>query len=165
MRSPEQQHVYEQVDALINTASQEVRRISHNMAPHALRLSGLHDAVADLANQLNNPDLDVEFQWFGAEDRIAESAEIMLYRIIQELTNNVIKYADAKLLHIQVNRFDDELSLIVEDDGLGFDLETVQRANGLGLRSVQSRVEFLKGTMDIDTRPGNGTSVSVRIPL
>jgi len=164
-RSPEQQLVYAQVDTLINTASQEVRRISHNMAPHALRLSGLHDALGDLAKQINTPDLDVEFQWFGVEDRMEESTEIMLYRIIQELTNNVMKYAQAKSLHIQVNRFNDQLSLIVEDDGRGFDLEAVQRKDGLGLRSVRSRVEFLKGTMDIDTRPGDGTLVSVRIPL
>jgi len=135
------------------------------MAPHALRLSGLHDALGDLAKQINTPDLDVEFQWYGVEDRMEESTEIMLYRIIQELTNNVIKYAQAKSLHIQVNRFNDQLSLIVEDDGRGFDLEAVQRADGLGLRSVRSRVEFLKGTMDIDTRPGDGTLVSVRIPL
>jgi signal transduction histidine kinase len=135
------------------------------MAPYALRLSGLHDAVADLVNQLNTTDVDVEFQWFGAQDQMEESTEITLYRIIQELTNNVMKYAQAESLHIQINRHSDELSLIVEDDGRGFDLDAVRQADGLGLRSVQSSVEFLKGTMDIDTRPGDGTLVSVRVPL
>ncbi|MDX1476876.1 MAG: ATP-binding protein [Saprospiraceae bacterium] len=156
-------NVYDEVDKLIDTASAEVRRISHNMAPHALRFGGLKDALHDLSVQLRTHGLAVTFEWPGDDIELEQSSEVMLYRIVQELTNNVIKYAQASQLLIQFNRVEDELSIIVEDNGRGFDVE--QASMGLGLKSVESRVTFLHGSLDIDSVEGEGTTVTIQMPL
>jgi signal transduction histidine kinase/Tfp pilus assembly protein PilF len=156
----------ERVESLIDEASSEVRRISHNMAPRAIRLNGLKAAIQDLAAQLQEAgQAKVDFEWNGSGNEIPETKEIMLYRIIQELTNNIIKHAQASHVLIQVNMFDDDLNLIVEDDGVGFDLHTALAQKSLGLKSIRSRVDFLDGKLDFDSRKGAGTTVSVQVPV
>ncbi len=157
--------VYKKVDRLIDTASAEVRRISHNMAPFALRFGGLNDALQDLTDQLNSKRLKVNYEWSGTEDRLHETVEIMIYRIVQELTHNTLKYANAKTLLVQVNRYEDQLNLIIEDDGVGFDVEKAFDTGGLGLRSVKSRIDYINGSLDIDSTPGEGTSISIQLDL
>ncbi len=158
-------NVYQKVNSLIDTASSEVRRISHNMVPHALQMLGLNDALKDFCIPAQSDQTNVHYEWSGSEERFAEDKEIMLYRIAQELLNNAIKYAQAQNILVQINRFDHELNLIVEDDGIGFDFDSAIKSGGLGLKSVQSRISYLKGTMDIDSKPGEGTSISIQVPL
>ena len=155
--------VYDEVDKLIDTASAEVRRISHNMSPQALRIGGLKDALSDLTSQLGTHGLDVRFEWNGEELKMDETSEVMLYRIAQELTNNAMKYANATTLLVQVNHYDHEISMVIEDNGTGFDVEEARAKGGLGLRSVESRVKYLGGTIDIDSEPGQGTTVSIHV--
>ncbi|MDX1406678.1 MAG: histidine kinase [Saprospiraceae bacterium] len=163
IRKLESIDVYDEVDKLIDTASAEVRRISHNMAPHALRFGGLRDALHDLAVQLRTHGLAVTFEWPEGPVRLDQPTEVMIYRIVQELTNNVVKYANASHLLIQFTLVDEVLSFVVEDDGQGFDL--ARASTGLGLKSVGSRVTFLHGSLDIDSMKGEGTTVTVQIPL
>ncbi len=165
IESLESLDVYSQVNELINTASTEVRRISHNMAPHALRLGTLRDAIFDLASQIRSNELEVDFQWTGDEIRLEQSKQVMLFRIAQELTTNVLKYAKASHLLIQVNCYPGEINMIIEDNGIGFDPKEARSQNGLGLKSVESRVNFLHGTIDIDSQPGHGSSISVQVPV
>ena len=153
------------VSTLIDQASQEVRRISHHMAPQALRMGSLREAISDLANHATSSGMHVNFEWHGAETRLSENTEIMLYRIAQELIHNVIKHARATHLLIQVNRYEHELNLLAEDDGIGFVMTDQKAQSGLGLGSLQSRVQFLDGTWDIDSKPGEGTSISVQVPI
>jgi two-component system NarL family sensor kinase len=155
--------VYRKVDKLIDTASQEVRRISHNMAPHALRFGGLKDALDDLVLQFRKQGLAVQLDWNGTADRLPEKTEVMLFRIAQELTNNVVKHAHAKTLMIQVVRSEEQLTLTVEDDGRGFEEDKLE--NGLGLQSIRSRVTYLNGSLDILSEYDVGTTVTVQIPL
>jgi two-component system, NarL family, sensor kinase len=157
--------MYKEVDKLIDTASAEVRRISHNMAPQALRFGGLNDALYDLTKQLKTHGLTVNYEWSGPQSRLPETVEVMLYRIVQELTHNTVKYAHAKSLLIQVIRYDDQLNLIVEDDGVGFDATEAFKQGGLGLRSVQSRIDYINGALDIDSTPGDGTTISIQLDL
>ena len=161
----ESMDVYKKVDDLINTASEEVRRISHNMAPQAIRLGHLKDALQDLASQLRHPGLNVHFEWTGDEDELPENVSIMLYRIAQELANNVVKHAGAQHLMVQVNRYTDQINLIVEDDGKGFDVEEALRSDGLGMKSVRSRIAYMNGEIDIHSNPGRGTTVSVQLTI
>ena len=144
---------------MINTASSEVRRISHDMAPSALRLGSLKDALSDLARNTSTDELQVTFEWLGDEEPMAEKTQVMLFRMAQELISNVVKHAKASTLLVQVNRYDGTLTLVVEDNGHGFDPAT--KADGLGLRSIRSRADFLGATLDIDTKIGHGTTATI----
>ena len=157
------QAVFEKTNHLIDEACGEVRRISHNMMPRALSLSGLSGAVEDLAQNIRQQGLDCELETFGMEDLVLPQAKaVNIYRIIQELTNNVLKHADAKNLLLQIIHRDGELSILVEDDGKGFDVEKAFRQKGLGLSSIASRIELLQAHINWDSVPGEGTTVSVR---
>ncbi len=158
-------NVYDKVNNLIDTASTEVRRISHNMVPHALQMLGLHDALQDFCAQVQTDRVQLQYEWSGSKDRLAENTEIMLYRITQELINNALKYAHPANILVQINRFEDELNLIVEDDGIGFDVDKAIQKGGMGLKSVRSRVNFLNGVMDVISSSNEGTSYSIQIPL
>jgi signal transduction histidine kinase len=96
------------------------------------------------------------------ERRLDESREVMIFRIIQELVANIIKHSNASKAIIQLSRHDDQLSLAVEDDGIGFDVENA--TGGLGMKSLRSRVDYLKGSLQIESNAGQGTSVYIEIP-
>jgi len=83
--------------------------------------------------------------------------------MIQELLNNVLKHADAKRILLQMVRDGNRLSITVEDDGNGFDTEKSDKKNGAGLANIKARVEYLGGTVDIHSNPGEGTSVHIEV--
>jgi signal transduction histidine kinase len=91
--------------------------------------------------------------------------ELNLYRIVQELVSNIIKHAQAAEITIQLNRHANDLTLTVEDNGIGFEQEKVRGKKGVGLSTMQSRVGSLNGRVYIDSQPGRGTTVTVEIPL
>lgn len=101
----------------------------------------------------------------GLEARLPEEVAVTLFRIVQELTNNIVKHAQANQVLIQLLQRDGTLFLTVEDDSRGFDLEQAREKASLGMSSIASRVDYLKGDLDIDTAPGQGTSVSIALPL
>lgn len=144
-------------------ASQELRRIAQNLMPRSLTLLGLEGAIEDLAAQLEAQGLRCQFQTIGLKGRLPEEVAVTLFRIVQELTNNIVKHAQAD--QVLMLQRDGTLFLTVEDDGRGFDLEQARQQASLGMSSVASRVDYLKGDLDIDTAPGQGTSVSIAIPL
>jgi signal transduction histidine kinase len=85
--------------------------------------------------------------------------------VIQESVNNVIKHASAIALDIQLNKTDDEITVTIEDNGKGFDARSSDRYEGIGLKNIRTRVEYLKGFVEWDSAPGKGTLVSIHIPL
>ena len=87
----------------------------------------------------------------------------MIYRIIQELTHNFFKHAQATHLLLQLLYRDGRLTIIAEDDGKGFDLQQARQKKGLGLSSIESRVQFLKGHIEWDSVPGEGTTVIIAV--
>jgi signal transduction histidine kinase len=84
---------------------------------------------------------------------------------VQELINNIIKHAAANKTLVQVIAKENMLNITVEDDGKGFDVNSLAAAAGIGYKNIKSRVEFLKGRLDIQSKPGDGASVYVEIPL
>ncbi len=146
-------------------ANQELRRIAQNLMPRSLTLLSLEGALEDIAAQLEAQGLRCQFQAIGLEARLPEEVAVTLFRIVQELTNNIVKHAEANQVLIQLLQRDETLFLTVEDDGRGFDLEQARQQASLGMSSVASRVDYLKGDLDMDTAPGQGTSVSISIPL
>jgi signal transduction histidine kinase len=158
-------NLYGKASEMIDKASKEVRRIAYNMMPVTLSRLGLKAAIEDLTvNLTQNHPLILETQLMGLEKRLKESQEVMLYRIVQELCNNVIKHAEATTLMIQTNRIENDLIIVVEDNGKGFDLNSKDHAPGIGIKSLESRVEYLKGNLDISSSKG-GTCVTVQVPV
>jgi signal transduction histidine kinase len=138
----------------------ELRRVSHNMMPEALIKYGLKEALENYCDSLNHAGkLEVQLQTYGMETRMEQSAEIVIYRIVQELLNNVIKHAEAKKVLIQLVREGDRFTLTVEDDGIGFDQAEVK--DGAGLSNIKARTNYLNGTMDIVSKKGEGTSINI----
>ncbi len=159
--------IYNSANKIIDKAHEEVRRISHNLMPADLRVGGLPIAIRQIVHELKNMhDINTDYELVGFGDkRLSEKLELYSYRIIQELTHNIIKHADARNVLVQLSLFEEELQIVVEDDGKGFQFESVDHDDGIGLKSIISRVDQLGGTMDFDTKPGQGTSVSINIPL
>jgi signal transduction histidine kinase len=140
----------------------ELRRVSHNMMPEALIKYGLLEALQNYCASLNVSDvLKVQLQAYGLEQRMEQNTEIVVYRIVQELLNNVIKHADAKNALVQLIREGDRFTLTVEDDGKGFDVAQIEQAKTAGFSNIRARAAYLGGSLDIHSIPGQGTSVNV----
>ena len=140
----------------------ELRRVSHNMMPEALIRYGLEEALENYCENLNlSGTIKVQLQTYGLEQRMEQSTEIVLYRIVQELLNNIIRHAGASNVLIQLVRENERFSLTVEDDGKGFDVKSAEQKGGAGLANIRARAGYLNGTVDIQSTPGEGTSVNV----
>jgi len=154
----------EKTNELIDEACIEVRRISHNMMPHALSLSGLEGAVQDIAERLNDQEYTATFE-VNNLPKMEPTREIMVYRLVQEIVSNIRKHANAQNVFIQLFGHQKEINLIVEDDGAGFDYQKAVSNGGLGLKSINSRVAFLDGKIEWDTHPGRGTNININMPV
>jgi two-component system, NarL family, sensor kinase len=94
---------------------------------------------------------------------IEQTTAITIYRIVQELINNTMKHAAAKTAIVQVSKINNDINITVEDDGKGFNPVILQQAKGIGWSNIQSRVEYLKGKLDVQSEPGKGTSVQIEL--
>ena len=151
-------HILTQLDQSIG----ELRRVSHNMMPEALIKYGLKESLENYCENLNlSGKIKVQLQAYGMEQRMEQNTEIVLYRIVQELLNNVIKHAEAKHVLIQLMREEERFSLTVEDDGKGFDVQEAEKRSGAGLTNIKARVDYLGGEVDFHSVPGDGTSVNI----
>jgi len=165
--TPENQQAFERSMDMLDSSIKEMRRVAHNMMPEALVKFGLDTALKDFCEDINRSGaLQVNYQSIGMEEVVVEgTAAIAVYRIIQELLNNTMKHAAATNAIVQLSKTQDGINITVEDDGNGFDPLILERATGIGWRNIQSRVEYLKGKMDVSTSPGKGTSVQIEINI
>jgi signal transduction histidine kinase len=147
---------------MLDTSIGELRRVARNMMPEALLKFGLNDAIRDMCDAINDVgQVRVQYQSFGLQDRLAESREVILFRIVQELLNNAIKHAHASQIIVQLLRDENRVHLTVEDNGHGFDIQKLQTAPGIGWLNIKSRVDYLGGTLQLKSEPGKGTAVEV----
>lgn len=156
---------YSKASNLLDDAVEEVRSISRNLQPTALKKLGLVSAIKDLINRFDDPDMpEIYFQTYDVPSEINELTALSIYRVVQELLTNSLKYAKASEILLQLNGENDELYLQYEDDGIGFDSENPPK-KGMGLDNINSRINYLKGQIQMDSKPGEGISVIARIPL
>lgn len=157
--------VFERSLDMLDHSISELRRVAHNMMPEVLVKFGLSEALKSYCASLTESQLfKIDFQSIGMENRLSSNTEIFIYRIIQELLNNTAKHAKATQVLVQLAQQNGEFSITVEDDGVGFDTALIQKTTGAGWANIRSRVEYLKGKLDIQTAPGQGTSVHITIP-
>ncbi len=164
--TPDNMTVFERSLDMLDTSIKELRRVAHNMMPELLTKFGLDEALKEYCNSINATNLlSVKYQSIGMSTRIEKSAEIIIYRIIQELLNNIMKHAAAKEATVQLVKEEGRLSIIVEDDGKGFDTALIKNSKGAGLTSIKSRVDYLKGQLDIHSEAGKGTLVNIEFNM
>ncbi len=155
---------YSRILHLMDDACHDVRDISRNLKPIALEKLGLTAALKDLVNRYSTKgQLDISLDTNDVDGLLDDEAKLHVYRIVQELLTNAVKHAEATEIDIQVNKTDDDLIIMIEDNGKGFEPDQITR--GLGLGNLESRINVLRGHLEIDSRLNEGTSSSVTIPL
>ena len=156
---------YDHLADLIDDSCAEVRNISHQMMPNALLKQGLAKAVRNFITQVKNPNLSINLYTEGLDENLPQNTSAMLYRIIQECVNNVIKHSGATSLDISLLRSATEVTATIEDNGKGFDSAQNDYKEGIGLQNIRDRITFLKGELEIDSKPGKGTLIAIYIPV
>jgi signal transduction histidine kinase len=158
-----QRQRFEKIISLVDESCREVRAVSHNMMPNALIKSSLAGAVREFINQVDARVLKINLHTEGLNETTDSNTEAVLYRVIQECVNNVIKHAHAQQLDISLIRDQDGISVTIEDNGRGFSPSAT--VAGIGLKNVRTRINYLKGTVEWDTAPGKGTVVGIWVPV
>lgn len=159
--------VFARSDKILNEMHHEIRGIAFNLMPQTLVQHGLVPALREMSDRINGSARIVSrVSSFDMPKRLDEVQEISLYRVIQEWVNNVIKYANAGLIQIQLIGYEGEINVTIEDDGAGFDTEVLTHSTGNGWKNITSRLNLVKATIEIDSRAGmNGTTVIIRLPV
>ena len=159
----ENQLAFERSMDMLDSSIKELRRVAHNMMPEVLVRYGLDSALKDYIAEINKAGmLKVVYQSMGMEDRQIENASsIVIYRIVQELLNNVIKHASASEALVQILGNNDKIIVNVEDNGIGFDIKRTEEKGGMGWKNIRSRVELLNGTIDVQSTESEGTAVNI----
>lgn len=165
--SAENMQAFERSIDMLDSSIREMRRVAHNMMPEVLVKYGLDTALRDFCIDINNSGaLEVNYQSIGLEEvKIEQTTAIALFRIAQELMNNIIRHAAARSAIVQLSRTNGHLTLTVEDDGRGFELQSLEFTQGIGWQNIRNRVEFLKGKIDIQSEPGKGSSVMIVVNI
>lgn len=153
---------YRKATELLDTAVGEVRSISQNLQPVSLNKLGLIPALNDLINRyMSSSGPEIHFHHFGIPNKLDQMVSLGIFRIIQEILNNAIKHAKANEILVQLNHEKGQMIIHIEDDGVGFD--TTAKYKSMGLENIKSRVNYLKGTIEIDSRLNNGTSYLINV--
>lgn len=164
-KNPENTNLLVKATSVLEKASNDIRRISHNMMPGILTKLGLNEAIRDLLEDVNETTgIRAECQILGNQMRLAENIEIMIFRIIQELVNNVIKHARASHISLIFNLLDHETRIQFSDNGEGFNVNEVLAKKTMGIQSIQSRVHFLGGEVSIESNGEKGSIFIIVIP-
>jgi two-component system NarL family sensor kinase len=163
--TPENNQAFERSMDMLDSSIKEMRRVAHNMMPEALIKFGLDTALKDFCNDINQTGaLQVTYQSIGMNDAVIEQiAAITIYRIVQELINNTMKHASAKSAIVQLTKENNVISITVEDDGKGFSPVILEGTKGIGWSNIQSRIDYLKGKIDVRSAQGEGTSVHIEL--
>jgi signal transduction histidine kinase/ligand-binding sensor domain-containing protein len=145
----------------------ELRRVAYSMTPPSLSESGLDTALRDFCASVSVAEgLQVRYQSMGMEMlHLNEANSLAIYRMVQELVNNIIKHAHASETLVQLSVDEGKLSVTVEDNGIGFDEKKLQASKGMGWKNIRNRVAALPGIIDLQTAPGKGSSVYIEINL
>lgn len=149
----------------ISHAIEEVRKLSKALAPPTLDDISLVEALQQMVNDMAISKLfEIEFLENSFDEALLDNLQKMtVYRVVQEQFTNILKYARAKKITISLLTSDDEITLVVNDDGVGFDPLT--RSTGIGIKNMQSRVELHNGQFNLKAYPGKGCKLTVTLPI
>lgn len=166
VKDPETAKELQSLSNVSNEVADELRSISHSLMPRVLLDFGLEAALRGLINRINaGSKCKVEFISSFTGESIDQTIELNLYRIAQELTNNALKHAKATSIFVQLLKNGRHLTLMVEDNGEGFNISELKNAEGIGLSNIEMRTKVLGGELNIDSSPGRGSVITVEVLL
>ena len=165
LKKEEDQFLAEKTMALVDESCKEVRVISHKMMPNFLLKSGIASDIKSFIEKIDENTLKISFESYGFKEQLEFNEEIILYRVIQELINNVIKHAKANELEIVLHKTNQNIVVKIIDNGIGFDYEKAINKGGLGLKNILVRMEYLKGKVNFTPNTPSGTRVEIDIPI
>ncbi|MFO0434537.1 MAG: sensor histidine kinase, partial [Sphingobacteriaceae bacterium] len=146
---------------------QDIRSVSHNLLPIDLK-KGLTIALEELVDQINFTSVLTKIEMTITSEfkalALSQQTTLYIYRIVQEIINNSLKYAQAKNIHINMDYKKNQILLLLSDDGIGFNINDTIKSEGIGLKNIKNRVEQLKGTIEIGSSQNKGTIFTIRIP-
>jgi signal transduction histidine kinase len=144
----------------------DVQGMSHRLHSSRLQLLGIVAAAKSFCQELaEQHKVEIDFTHADIPPAVPEEISLCLFRVMQEALHNAVKHSAVRHIEVELRGAPDGINLTVRDAGLGFDPEGVKNNRGLGLVSMQERVNLVKGTFSIDARPGRGTTIHVRLPL
>ncbi len=158
---------YQTMVANLEQATKELRQTAHNLMPDMLLQSGIGEALCYFCNSLGKiQNLELAFQQCHEIPRLQPEFELAVYRIVQELVQNIIKHARASKAMVQLLNYRDEiLTITVEDNGIGFTIANLDHNSGMGIKSIRSRIRALNGQMDLRSNEGKGTTVHLEFDI
>ncbi len=159
--------IAERSETILNDMHTEIRSIAFNLMPQTLIQHGLLPALQEMALRINQTGkIGVSVRGYDIPERLHEVHEISLYRIVQEWINNVIKYASASKIEVQLIGHEEEINITIEDNGVGFDPINLELSKGNGWKNIKSRVNLVKGEVEVDSvSQRKGTTLMIRIPV
>lgn len=151
---------------ILKDAHDKVRDLSHELLPTLLAKFGLLYALQDLCEKNSNSLIEFSYSSnIASKKRFNEDYEMKVYFIITELLNNVLKHSGANQAPLTINENNSHLEISIRDNGNGFDSSKTGNSEGFGLTQIRARIANMKGKFVIDSRPGNGTLIRIRIPI
>lgn len=164
-KNPEQ--IFESSAQVLDQMYRELKGICFNLMPETLIKQGIVNGIKEFSDRVNfTGTVTIEVDTFGLDERLEDLQEISLYRITQEWVNNILKYADATRINIQLTRDESEITLMIEDDGMGFDKSLLTSSKGNGWKNLNSRANLIKGELELDTTPGmKGNTLILNAPV
>ena len=161
----DQETLFDKTESLIDEAYKKVRSIAHAKNAGVIANQGLLIAVELMAEKISSANTtQIQVVHSGLDKPLDNSLEISLFRIVQELTTNIIKHAKASHATIGLNQHENGINIMIEDDGKGMDITQIDLNKGMGLHSIQTRVEHLQGDFTIDSTPTKGTTIIINVP-
>lgn len=158
----ERQKVFEASKKVIDEMYGELKSICFDLMPQTLIQSGLESALREFTDRINQAGkIYIELNIFGLEERLTELQEISLYRISQEWINNMLKYSDAEKGTLQITKDDKEITLLIEDDGTGFDKYLLTSGKGNGWKNLNTRSKLIQGELELETSPNQKGNVLI----
>lgn len=151
---------------LTTSGLMNIRNITYDMIPYGFEMFGLHAAIQNLCDRVSGTGmLEVDLECANTLPSLPEDMSLNIYRILQELTGNTIKYGAATRINIDVSPSADAIRIRYQDNGCGFDMDGPKKRKGHGLKNIESRINMLKAQYDFQTAPGKGVAVNILIPI
>jgi signal transduction histidine kinase len=147
----------------LNQTAGELRSVSHSMMAHAVESQGLKGALDQFFAQLSKKSPKFHWESTYPQNSLKPLKETLIFRMIQELVQNILKHAQAHEVYAQLHADEREVHFSIEDDGIGFDPHKTK--SGAGMTTLKNRAQVLNGTLEIESQPGKGTLVSIRVPI
>jgi len=161
----DQQSKIQETGDIVSKSLQELRGLAKSLNPDTIKNKGLIESISleiDRFNRLKF--INATLKTLGEPFNLSDEKEVILFRILQEFSNNTLKYSKAKNLTISINYTNNQLELFAEDDGVGFDLNDTSKQKGIGLLNMKSRVKLIGGEIELKSSEENGTKLYISCP-